>query len=173
MDNSNYKNNEIKIHSGGEKRNVTIKRGKCSKSVTKYHKGKKISTSRKQIHKKNVLQIKMGKIIPGLFSDFSKKIIRNKKGGTQDVTIDELKTMMSELQDENNKIIEILQNRQTILNVAMVKLNNPLNSNDTNTLLAELIQNLETQIAEFNNLNNHYEEKFEILYAEYKRRTNN
>jgi hypothetical protein len=81
MDNSNYKNNEIKLQNGGKKRNVTIKRGKGSKSVTKYHKGKKIYTSRKPVHKKNVLPIKMGKIIPGLFSDFSKKIIRNKKGG--------------------------------------------------------------------------------------------
>jgi hypothetical protein len=81
MNNNNYKTTEIKVQNGGKKRNVTIKKSKGSKRLTKYHKGKKLYTSRKPIHKKNVLQIKMGKIIPGLFSDFSKKTRRNKKGG--------------------------------------------------------------------------------------------
>ena len=64
----NYKNTKTKIRKGGKTmRKVTIKKG--LKSVKKYHKGKK-----------NFLQIKMGKFVPKLFSDFSKKTKRNKKG---------------------------------------------------------------------------------------------
>jgi hypothetical protein len=82
MDSFNYENTETKIQQGGKTvRKVTIKRGKGYKSVTKYHKGKKISTFRKPIHKKHVLQIKMGKFVPGLFSNFYKKSRKNKKGG--------------------------------------------------------------------------------------------
>jgi hypothetical protein len=80
MDSFNYENTETKIQQGGKTvRKVTIKRGKGYKSVTKYHKGKKISTFRKPIHKKHVLQIKMGKFVPGLFSNFYKKSRKNKK----------------------------------------------------------------------------------------------
>lgn len=156
MDNINCKTTEIKLQNGGKKRNVTIKRGKGSKSVTKYHKGKK-----------NVLQIKMGKIIPGLFSDFSKKIIRNKKGGAGNITKEQLKLKMNELLQENDKIIEVLRNRQTILNAAMTKLNNMSTTDDTYVLILELITNLETQISEFNAVNAYYEEQFETLRKQY------
>ena len=67
----NYKNHEVKIISHGSKvlRKVSIKNGRGYKSVTKYHKGKKISSAKKPIHKSHVDSIKIGKFIPGLFSD--------------------------------------------------------------------------------------------------------
>lgn len=70
-DSFNYENTEIKSQSGGKKivRKVSIKNGKGYKSVTKYHKGKKIDSSKKPIHKSHVQSIKRGKFIPGLFSD--------------------------------------------------------------------------------------------------------
>ena len=44
----NYENTETKTQSGGKKivRKVSIKNGKGYKSVTKYHKGKKTSSTR-------------------------------------------------------------------------------------------------------------------------------
>jgi len=82
MDSFNYENTETKVQTGGKiVRKVTIKRGKGYKSVTKYHKGKKISTFRKPVHKNHVSLIKIGKFIPGFFSDCCKKSRRNKKGG--------------------------------------------------------------------------------------------
>jgi hypothetical protein len=77
----NYKNVEVKHTQNGGKivRKVSIKNGKGYKSVTKYHKGKKIGTTKKPIHKDHINLIKMGKFIPGLFSDCSKKTRRNKK----------------------------------------------------------------------------------------------
>ena len=73
MDNNNfdYYNQEVKSMAGGRKivRKVSIKNGKGYKSITKYHKGKKIGTSKKPIHKSHVSFIKLGKFIPGLFSD--------------------------------------------------------------------------------------------------------
>lgn len=69
--NFNYENTEMKYQSGGKKivRKVSIKNGKGYKSVTKYHKGKKTGSTRKPIHKSHVDSIKIGKFIPGLFSD--------------------------------------------------------------------------------------------------------
>jgi len=65
-----YKNTETKTLIGGKiVRKVTIKNGKGFKSVTKYHKGKKIGTAKKPIHKSHVEMILLGKFIPGLFSD--------------------------------------------------------------------------------------------------------
>ena len=71
VDNFNYQNKEVKIHKGGQKtvRKVSIKNGKGYKSVTKYHKGKKIGTSKKPIHHSHIGLIKIGKFIPGLFTD--------------------------------------------------------------------------------------------------------
>ena len=68
-----YKNTEVKHMTGGGKivRKVSIKNGKGYKSVTNYHKGKKIYTNKKQIHKTHIDLIKMGKFIPGLFSECS------------------------------------------------------------------------------------------------------
>lgn len=67
----NYTNTEVKYISGGGKivRKVTIKNGKGHKSVTKYHKGKKVGTAKKPIHKPHVDMILVGTFIPGLFSD--------------------------------------------------------------------------------------------------------
>ena len=66
----NYQNTEVKMTGGARiVRKVSIKNGKGYKSVTKYHKGKKGSTHKKPIHKGHIELIKMGKFIPGLFSD--------------------------------------------------------------------------------------------------------
>lgn len=69
LDNFNYQNKEVKVQKGGLKtvRKVSIKNGKGYKSVTKYHKNKKIGTSKKPIHDTHIGLIKMGKFIPGLF----------------------------------------------------------------------------------------------------------
>jgi hypothetical protein len=78
----NYQNVEVNYKQNGGKivRKVSIKNGKGYKSVTKYHKGRKISTAKKPIHKDHISLIKMGKFIPGLFSDCGcKKTRRNKK----------------------------------------------------------------------------------------------
>jgi hypothetical protein len=70
IDNFHYKNTEVKTMTGGKiVRKVSIKNGRGYKSVTKYHKGKKGSTNKKPIHKDHIVLIKMGKFIPGLFSD--------------------------------------------------------------------------------------------------------
>ena len=67
----NYQNTEVKAMTGGAKivRKVSIKNGKGYKSVTKYHKGRKIYTNKKPIHSDHVGLIKIGKFIPGLFSE--------------------------------------------------------------------------------------------------------
>jgi hypothetical protein len=66
----NYNSNEIK-QMGGKKtvRKVTIRNGKGYKSVIKYKNGKKVGTSKKPINKSHIGLIKIGKFIPGLFSD--------------------------------------------------------------------------------------------------------
>lgn len=73
MNNFNYENVETKIQKGGKTiRRVSIKNGKGIKSVTTYHKGKKISTVKKSIHNDHVEMIKKCKFIPGLFMDCKK-----------------------------------------------------------------------------------------------------
>lgn len=69
--NFNYDNTEIKSQMGGKKivRKVTIRNGKGYKSVTKYVRGKKMRTIKKPIEKNHINLIKIGKFIPGLFSD--------------------------------------------------------------------------------------------------------
>jgi hypothetical protein len=69
-DSFNYENTEIK-QMGGMKivRKVSIKRGKGYKSITKYRRGKKISSVKKQIHNEHMKIIKGGKFIKGLFKD--------------------------------------------------------------------------------------------------------
>jgi len=66
----NYENTETK-QIGGVKiiRKVSVKRGKGYKSITKYRRGKKISSVKKQIHNKHLKMIKGGKFISGLFND--------------------------------------------------------------------------------------------------------
>lgn len=69
----NYENVETK-QVGGLKiiRKVSVKRGKGYKSITKYRRGKKISSIKKQIHNKHMNMIKGGKFIFGLFNDCRK-----------------------------------------------------------------------------------------------------
>uniref|UniRef100_A0A6C0BTX4 Uncharacterized protein n=1 Tax=viral metagenome TaxID=1070528 RepID=A0A6C0BTX4_9ZZZZ len=73
MKNFNYMNTEMK-QLGGAKivRNVTIRRGKGYKSVTKYNRNKKQFTIKKKLKRCDVLRIKKGKFIPGLFADCRK-----------------------------------------------------------------------------------------------------
>jgi hypothetical protein len=81
MDNNNfnYENTEIKSQTGGKLvRKVSIKNGKGYKSVIKYRRGKKVNTIKKPIHTSHINLIKIGKFIPGLFSD-CKCINKNKK----------------------------------------------------------------------------------------------
>ena len=66
----NYENTEVKTQMGGKiVRKVSIKNGKGYKSVTKYKKGKKVSSIKKHIHNDHIEFIKLGKFIPGLFND--------------------------------------------------------------------------------------------------------
>jgi hypothetical protein len=77
--NFNYQNTEIKAQMGGKiVRKVSIKNGKGYKSVTKYRKGKKGRTIKKHIHNDHIELIKLGKFIPGLFSDCNCKSRKNK-----------------------------------------------------------------------------------------------
>jgi len=70
MNNFNYQNTESVVQTGGKiVRKVSIKHGRGYKSITKYRRGKKVSTVRKPIHKDHIELIKIGKFIPGLFSD--------------------------------------------------------------------------------------------------------
>ena len=90
MKESVYENTEVKVMGGGRKivRKVTIKNGKGYKSVTRYHKGRKVSSVRKPIHKDHVDLIVLGKFIPGLFSDCGCNKTRRKRGGNNDNFID-------------------------------------------------------------------------------------
>lgn len=67
----NYENTELKTQSGGKRvvRKVTVKCGKGYKSITKYVNGKKIYSIKRKLQKPEILKIKMGKFIPGLFAD--------------------------------------------------------------------------------------------------------
>ena len=69
----NYENTETK-QIGGVKiiRKVSVKRGKGYKSITKYRRGKKISSVKKHIHNKHLKMIKGGKFISGLFNNCHK-----------------------------------------------------------------------------------------------------
>lgn len=66
-----YKNTEIKQSSNGEKivRKVHIENGKGYKSISKFRRGKKVSTVKKPIHSEHMKLIKGGKFIKGLFDD--------------------------------------------------------------------------------------------------------
>ena len=70
MERFNYQNTETKIQQGGKIiRKVSIKKGKGYKSITKYRRGKKISSVKKPIHTQHMDMIKGGKFINGLFND--------------------------------------------------------------------------------------------------------
>ena len=74
----NYHNTEVKTQSGGKKlvRKVSIKQGKGYKSVTKYNKGRKLSSVKKPLPKHHIESIKRGKFIPGLFDECCHKKTR-------------------------------------------------------------------------------------------------
>jgi hypothetical protein len=75
----NYDSNEIKQMGGAKTvRKVTIRNGKGYKSVIKYKNGKKVGTSKKPINKSHIELIKIGKFIPGLFSDCKCNKSKNK-----------------------------------------------------------------------------------------------
>jgi hypothetical protein len=82
MNSFNYENKETVIQKGGKiVRNVSIKKGRGYKSITKYHKGKKLYTVKKPIHKNHIELIKKGKFIPGLFQDCKNCKTKKRKGG--------------------------------------------------------------------------------------------
>ena len=82
MEGFNYQNTETKIQKGGKTvRKVSIKKGKGYKSVTKYRKGKKVSTVKKPIHKHHIGMIQRGIFIPGLFSDCKGCKTKKRRGG--------------------------------------------------------------------------------------------
>jgi hypothetical protein len=66
----NYENTETK-QMGGMKivRKVSIKRGRGYKSITKFRRGKKVSSVKKPIHTEHLKMIKGGTFITGLFKD--------------------------------------------------------------------------------------------------------
>lgn len=65
-----YENTEMTKMNGGKLlRKVSIKNGKGFKSVTKFHRGRKVSSVRRPIHKNHIKLILVGKFVPGLFSD--------------------------------------------------------------------------------------------------------
>lgn len=79
----NYENTETKILKGGKiVRKVSIKKGGGYKSITKYRKGKRVSTIKKPIIEEHIKLIKAGKFIPGLFSDCKNCKTKKRRGGT-------------------------------------------------------------------------------------------
>jgi hypothetical protein len=89
MNNLNYENTEIKLQNGGKiVRKVSIKNGKGYKSVTKFRRGKKVSTVKKPIHSEHINLIKKGKFIPGLFEECKNSGCKVKRGGQGDEDIE-------------------------------------------------------------------------------------
>jgi hypothetical protein len=85
MSNFNYENTETKNQQGGKIiRKVSIKKEKGYKSITKYHKGKKLYTIKKPLHKKEVYFIKKGIFIPRLFKDCKNCKTKKRKGGSDE-----------------------------------------------------------------------------------------
>ncbi len=66
---------------GGRKhtRKVVIKNNKGYKSICSHNKGKKCYINKKHLSKSEIQMIKMGKFIPGLFSDISATFTKTKK----------------------------------------------------------------------------------------------
>jgi len=76
----NYKNLQVSM-AGGKKttRKVIIKNGKGLKSVCTYKNGKKCHNRQKNLSKSEIQMIKIGKFIPGLFSDVSATFTKTRK----------------------------------------------------------------------------------------------
>ena len=70
---NNYQSVQMSYSGGGKVvRKVSIKKGKGYKSITKYHKNKKVYSVKKPIHKQDIQTILAGIFIPGLFNDCAK-----------------------------------------------------------------------------------------------------
>jgi 5'-3' exonuclease len=68
-----YDNTEYKYKNGDyTKRNVKIRGGKGSKTVSMYKKGKRVHSVKKPLSNVEITEIQMGKFIPGLFNDCKK-----------------------------------------------------------------------------------------------------
>lgn len=89
MGSFNYENTETKMI-GGKKivRKVSIKKGRGYKSITKYHKGKKVYSAKKPIHSHHIELIKNHKFIPGLFNDCVNCKTKKRRGGGKDDDIE-------------------------------------------------------------------------------------
>jgi hypothetical protein len=85
----NYENTETVAQKGGKiVRKVSIKRGRGYKSITKYRRGKKVSTIKKPIHRHHIGLIERGIFIPGLFSDCKGCKTKKRRGGGEDWDIE-------------------------------------------------------------------------------------
>lgn len=75
-----YTNVEVS-QNGGKRatRKVVIKNSKGYKSVCTYKNGKKCHNRKKHLSKSEIQMIKMGKFIPGLFSDVSATFTKTRK----------------------------------------------------------------------------------------------
>ena len=73
-------NNTQEYMMGGKRttRKVIIKNGKGHKSICTYKNGRKCHNKKKHLTKSEIQMIKIGKFIPGLFSDISAKTRKNK-----------------------------------------------------------------------------------------------
>ena len=75
-----YSNVQHKMHGGSKMTHkVHIKNGKGYKSVTHIRHGKRVHHSRKALSTGEMGLIKIGKFIPGLFNDISKKTKTRKR----------------------------------------------------------------------------------------------
>jgi len=75
-----YTNVEISMKGGKRAtRKVIIKNNKGYKSVCTYKNGKKCHNRKKHLSKSEIQMIKMGKFIPGLFSDVSATFTKTRK----------------------------------------------------------------------------------------------
>jgi len=77
----NYDNTEVKNNQFGGKiiRKVSIKKGKGYKSISKYHRKKHIGTVKKTLKSAEIQMIKLGKFIPGLFTNCKSCSKKNRK----------------------------------------------------------------------------------------------
>ena len=71
--NFHFSSNQKHIHKGKKTiRKVVIRNGKGFKSVSRFHKGKHIHTTKKPLNVMEIGSIKLCKFIPGLFKDCEK-----------------------------------------------------------------------------------------------------
>ena len=75
-----YENTQVFMNGGKKtKRKVIIKNGKGYKAVCTYKNKKKCYNKKKYLTKSEINMIKMGKFIPGLFSDISSAFTKTRK----------------------------------------------------------------------------------------------